>query len=363
MRIGSILFYDNLEAFLLISIFINTPCKTILWKDLKLSFATERRFFNQNPRIIEKIMHFCRSKIYMCMNKHLLAALIAFIIWGFFSLPLKPLENYDSMTILLFRVVFSVVFLGAYLVSKPMYITEVKNDWKELPLVSQRKQKFYLVLTGVLLGLNWLSFIYTMNHISVRATSMAYLVCPILTAFLAVFLLKEHLRRNQWMSLLISAIACTLLAYEAPKDVVAALFVGLTYALYLVFQKKIFIKRPTPLLLIQLLVALPAILVYLFLQDKKFVFPTELMFYALLLLISLLFTLVPLLLNIYALKGAPSSSVGMLLNINPLMAFLLSVFYWNERLDGLEVLAYSLIFIAVLLFNQHMLVRSKKLIA
>lgn len=192
---------------------------------------------------------------------------------------------------------------------------------------------------------------------------MAYLVCPILTAFLAVFLLKEHLRRNQWMSLLISAIACTLLAYEAPKDVVAALFVGLTYALYLVFQKKIFIKRPTPLLLIQLLVALSAILVYLFLQDKKFVFPTELMFYALLLLISLLFTLVPLLLNIYALKGAPSSSVGMLLNINPLMAFLLSVFYWNERLDGLEVLAYSLIFIAVLLFNQHMLVRSKKLIA
>lgn len=293
------------------------------------------------------------------MNKHLLAALLAFIIWGFFSLPLKPLEQYNSVVILLFRVLFSLSFLGVYLLAKPQHIREVWAEWKVMGVGHKKKQKFYLVLTGVLLALNWLSFIYTMNHISVRATSMAYLVCPILTAFLAVFILKEHLRRNQWLSLLISALACVLLAFDNPVDVVAALFVGLTYAQYLVLRNKVFIKRGTVLLFIQLIIALPAILLYLFLQDTPFLMPTESQFYILLLVIAVLFTLIPLLLNIYALQGALSSTVGMLLNINPMIAFLLSIFYWHEHIDFLQLLAYSLIFSAVLLFNQHMLYFSR----
>lgn len=289
------------------------------------------------------------------MNKHLLAALLAFIIWGFFSLPLKPLEEYDSMVILLFRVLLSLSFLGVYLLAKPQHVREVWAEWKVMDVAHKKRQSFYLVLTGVLLALNWLSFIYTMNHISVRATSMAYLVCPILTAFLAVFILKEHLRINQWVSLFISILACILLVFDNPVDVLAALFVGLTYAQYLVLRKKVFIKRGTVLLFIQLIVALPAVLLYLSFLDAPFVWPTEPQFYILLLVIAVLFTLIPLLLNIYALQGAPSSIVGMLLNINPMIAFLLSVFYWHEHIDLFQIIAYSLIFAAVLLFNQHII--------
>lgn len=294
------------------------------------------------------------------MNKYVLAAVTAFFIWGFFSIPLRPLQEYSSVSILLFRVIFSILLLIIYVATRTNYLREIKSDWEKLPKVAKKKQTLYIILNGAFLSLNWLSFIYTVNHVSVRATSLAYLIAPILTAFLAVWLLKEKLHSWQWGSILISVLACILLAYDTPFDALAALFVGFTFAIYLVIQKKIFIKRSTPLLLMQLLIALPRILVYLWSQKEGFIFPTDTNFYILLVVIAVFFTIIPLLLNIYALKGASSATVGMLININPIIIFLLSVFYWKEVIQNIQVIAFLLIFAAVVLFNHHLFYRKKR---
>ena len=229
-----------------------------------------------------------------------------------------------------------------------------------MPREATKKQAYYIILNGAFLSLTGLSFIYTVNHVSVRATSLAYLIAPILTAFLAVWLLKEKLHSWQWISIIISVLACILLAYDTPFDALAALFVGFTFAIYLVIQKKIFIKRSTPLLLMQLLIALPAILIYVWSQKENFTIPTEPNFYILLVIIAVFFTIIPLLLNIYALKGASSATVGMLININPIIIFLLSVFYWKELIQDVQIAAFLLIFGAVILFNQHLFFRRRK---
>ena len=294
------------------------------------------------------------------MKKHLWAAVAAFVIWGFFSLPLKPLADYSALTILLFRVVFSTFFLLIYLFNKKHFVKEMKEDWKLLVASERKKQLFYIILNALLLAFNWLAFIYTMNNVSVRATSLAYLICPILTAFLAVWILKERFVFWQWLSLGISVFACVLLVKDQPTDVIAGILVGLSYALFLVFQKIIFIKRGTLLLFIQLVIGMPFIFLYLYFQKEVLIVPSSFKFYSLLVVISFFFTIVPLLLNIYALRGAPSSTVGMLLNINPLIIFLLSIFYWKEPLDWTQVVSYSIIFLAVILFNKHLL-RSKML--
>jgi len=294
------------------------------------------------------------------MNKYVLAAVTAFFIWGFFSLPLRPLKEYSSVSILLFRVVFSILFLILYVATRTDYLREIKSDWMKLPKYEKKKQVFYILLNGVFLSLNWLSFIYTVNHISVRATSLAYLIAPILTAFLAVWLLKEKLHSWQWVSIIISVFACILLAYDTPFDALAALFVGFTFAIYLVIQKLIFIKRSTPLLLMQLFIALPGILAYVWYQNEGFNIPTEPRFHILLVVIAIFFTIIPLLLKIYALKGADSATVGMLININPIIIFLLSVFYWNEVIEHIQIIAFSLTFAAVLLFNHHLFSKKRR---
>src|SRR5690625_4706394 len=294
------------------------------------------------------------------MNKYVLAAVTAFFIWGFFSIPLRPLQEYSSVSILLYRVLYSILFLIIYVATRTNYLREIKTDWSKLPRVEKKKQTVYIVLNGIFLSLNWLSFIYTVNHVSVRATSLAYLIAPILTAFLAVWLLKEKLFTWQWISIIISILACILLAYDTPFDAVAALFVGFTFAIYLVIQKMIFIKRSTPLLLMQLLIALPAILAYVWYQNEGFNIPTDLNFHVLLVIIAVFFTIIPLLLKIYALKGASSATVGMLININPIIIFLLSVFYWKEVIQNTQIIAFLLIFAAVVLFNHHLFYRKKR---
>lgn len=296
------------------------------------------------------------------MNKHISAAILAFSIWGFFSLPLKPLDIYPAISILLFRVLFAITLLYLYLkFFKKEYLQEVRLDWKSYAPKKQKQQASLIALNGIFLAANWLSFIYTMNAISVRATSFAYLICPILTAILAIIILKEQLNHWKKISVLLCAIACIIIAYDDLSDMLAGLFVGGTYAFYLIIQKKITLKRSTPLLLFQLLIALPIILVYFFFQKDAIVIPQAYSFYSIMLLIAVLFTLIPLLLNIFALKGADSATVGFFLNINPVIAFLLSVFYWKESIAIQQVIGYIIIFIAILLFNmEYFKAQSKK---
>lgn len=218
-----------------------------------------------------------------------------------------------------------------------------------LSTAEKRKVLFTHTAGGILLTLNWFSFIYVMNHISVKATSLAYLVCPILTTLLAYFILKEKLLRTQWAAVMLSIIGCIILSYGHLLDMGYSLIVGLSYALYLVSQKggAGFDK----FLCLSFQIIFSAILLLPFYPIYSGPFPTEFRFYFYIEVIAVLFTIAPLLLNLFALKQISSSTVGMLMNINPLIAFLLAVFIFHEHLDLTQMLAYGLIFLAVLLFN------------
>ena len=129
----------------------------------------------------------------MPINKYFLAALIAFVIWGFFSLALKPLTDYASLDILFFRVFIATAFLLVInLFFRKLVVIEARKTFKEL---SNKKQKSAVIMTVVgrlLLVLNWFLFIYAVNHVSLQSASFAYIICPILTTVLAFILLKER---------------------------------------------------------------------------------------------------------------------------------------------------------------------------
>jgi len=87
--------------------------------------------------------------------------------------------------------------------------------------------------------------------------------------------------------------------------------------------------------------------------------PTASLFWGLMTLIVILFTIIPLFLNLYALKGMNSSSVGILMYTNPLINFLLALFYFKEVINLSQALAYLLILVSIMLFNEKLLFKSK----
>lgn len=205
---------------------------------------------------------------------------------------------------------------------------------------------------------NWFTFIFVMNHVSVKATSLAYLVCPILTTLLAYFLLKEKLLKTQWIAVGLSISGCVLLSYADIMDMFYSIIIGLTYASYLVSQRVN--KGFDKFIILTFHITLAALVLLPFYPFYSGPVPTEFKFYFCIETIAILFTIVPLFLNLFALSGINSSTVGMLLNINPMIAFMLAAFVYKEQITPLQITAYGIIFTAVLVFNSNHLFALKQ---
>lgn len=282
--------------------------------------------------------------------KYYAAALFSFVVWGMFSLVLKPLSDYAALDILTYRVAFAAIIIAIVSLTVRYKVTKANLSYiRSLTLSARNKIIGTTIFSAIMLAVNWYLYIYVMNTVSVNATSLAYLICPILTTVLAGVFLKERLNTGQWAAVGMSILSCILLSYGHFMDMLYSVIIALSYAIYLVLQKaNTQLDRFFTLTLHILISAI--LLIPMGLSSSSEVMHSDL-FFQYVLLIAVLFTIIPLFLNMYALKGLDSSVVGVLLYINPIIAFLLAVFYFNENITSLQGIAYGLIFVAVVVFN------------
>jgi chloramphenicol-sensitive protein RarD len=323
----------------------------------------QKAHINLNKIIIcnseqRKYFTFVPNFFFMRINKYYLAALAAFLIWGFFSLALKPIHHYPSLDILFYRVFLSVMLISS--INLFLRRDVLVKDWKNFIEKSKSDRNKIIRVNvggGLLLTANWFIFIFVMNHISVKAASFAYLVCPILTTVLAFVILKEKLSKWQWIAVGISVAGCVLLSFNSFADIFYSLIVALTYALYLVSQRKNTEVDKFVGLNIQLLTSGLVLLPFFPIYSGPV--PTEGLFYTCLVFIVVLFTIIPLFLNLFALKGVNSSTVGIMLYINPIINFLIAVFYYDEKVSGIQMISYTLILISIIVFNEKLIFNRK----
>jgi len=291
-------------------------------------------------------------------SKYYLAAISAFTIWGFFSFALKPMAIYQSVDILFYRVFMCAMLMLTFnlLFRKGV----VKQNITTFKLLPKRRRTVIVVLTfggGALLVANWFFFIYVMNHISIKAASFAYLVCPILTTVMAFFILHEKLSRWQWTAVALSIISCLILSFNNIADILFSLIVAITYALYLISQRKNTGFDKFLVLTVQLVFA--AIILLPFYPKYGTNMGEDVNFYLQILIISIVFTILPLYLNLYSLQGIKSSTMGILLYINPLLNFVIALFYYHEPINSFQIFAYLLIAFSIVMFNEKQIFRKR----
>ena len=294
----------------------------------------------------------------MQFNKYYASALGSFIIWGFFSLALKPLQEYASLDILFYRVFLaSILLLVINFVFRKKEIQKDLVFFKNLEFQVQKRIVFLTISGGFLLIFNWFLFIYAINHVSLQSASFAYMICPIVTTILAYLILKEKLSRWQWFSVALCIISCAILAYGHIEDLVYSLVIAFSFALYLISQRKNNQFDRFVILTVQMGIA--SIVILPFYPYYSGVLPTASLFYSLLVVIVIVFTIIPLYLNLYALKGMNSSAVGILMYTNPLIHFFLAVFYFKEEVHLNQIVSYGLILISIVIFNERFLFKKK----
>jgi chloramphenicol-sensitive protein RarD len=291
--------------------------------------------------------------------KYYAAAVSSFIIWGFISFCLRPLHNYASLDILFFRIFFSAGIISVItFVFRSTNFKEQAAIYKSLDRKTKKKTLLLTALGGLLLTANWFFYIYVMNQVSIKTASFAYLVCPILTAILASIILKEKLSGIQWMAVLLSAVSCVVLGIHSAVELIYSLIVALSYSFYLISQKKNIYFEKFVILTFQMLFS--ALLLLPFFPAFVTQIPNENSFYILIIILAIVFTIVPLLLNLLALKTIDSSTMGILLYINPILNFTIAYVYFNEATSTIQWVAYLIILFSIVLFNWKVILEKSK---
>lgn len=287
-------------------------------------------------------------------SRYLLAAFLSVAIWGFFSIPLRNLKAFPSEEILYYRIFTSLIVIWiAILLFRRKYL---KQDLKYFKSVSLREKKiiiWQIVGASILLTLNWYTFIYAVNNVSLKSAAFAYMVCPLITAFGGFLILKEELSKIKLLALSIALLSIVLLATGSIIEVLWSVGIAALYAFYLIIQRKM--QHLDKLNVLALQIAIAVILMMPFYLYHHEAFPEGLWFWSHIVIIAVIFTVIPLFLSLYALIGIPSSTLGIIIYLNPIIAFAIAVLYFNEQISFNQFLAYLLLLFAVFLFNWYLI--------
>ncbi|HEY0670442.1 MAG TPA: EamA family transporter [Sphingobacteriaceae bacterium] len=282
--------------------------------------------------------------------KYFIAAISSAVIWGFVFIPLRNLREFSAEQILYYRIITS--FIITWIITLLLRRQKVRSDIDYIRAQSGKQRNQLLVLTvvgGILITGNWFSFIYAVNSVSLKSAAFAYMICPLITALSGFLILKEQLSKVKILAIGIAFISILILAKGSAFEVMWSVFIASFYAFHLIIQRVIRHIDKFNMLSVQLAIA-TILMLPLFIYQFNGI-PHQAYFWLNILVIAVVFTIVPLFLSMYSLIGISSSTSGIIIYINPIISFAVAFFYFGERVGSLQLFAYSLLLVAVIVFN------------
>ncbi|MFN8407300.1 MAG: EamA family transporter [Sphingobacteriaceae bacterium] len=284
--------------------------------------------------------------------KHFAAAVGATAIWGTFSIPLRNLKEYPPNEVINYRLGLSLII--TWLIILLFRKDKIRQDISYIKSLSRKnriKLLKFISLAGLFLTGNWVSFLYAVNYVNLKSAAFGYMICPLITAMGGFFLLKEHLSITKLSSIGIALISVFLLAHGSMLDVLWSIFIAATYSSYLLLQRVIVGLDKLNVLGLQLILSALVIIPLSSYFFGTIPPPTATHFWTNILVVAFLFTVVPLFLVSYSLIGIPSSTLGIIVYLNPIIAFSIAFLYFEEEINQNQLIAYSLLLASVFLFN------------
>jgi chloramphenicol-sensitive protein RarD len=275
----------------------------------------------------------------------LVAAISAFAFWGLAPIYFKLLGPVAADEIIGHRVVWSVVFLGLVLILR--HRSRVLQH-----LRISRKTLLALLISGSLIVVNWLIFVYAVNSDRVLSTSLGYFINPLVSVVLGLLIFRERLVPLQALAVGIAAVGTLYMTLRVGQFPWIALGLAFTFALYSVVRKLTEVG-PMVGLFWETLLVMPFALVWLGLLagGGNLAFEHGDWILVMLLVGTGLVTVIPLLLFAAGVRRLPLSTIGILQYLAPTITFLLAVFVYGEPFSLDHAVTFSCIWIALLLFS------------
>ena len=162
----------------------------------------------------------------------LLAAVGAYVMWGFLPAYFVALKPVGPFEIVAWRVLFALAFC--------LILLTVTRSWGPFLAIARRPRTVLLMgAAGALIFVNWQTFLYGTLTDHVVETALGYFINPIVTVFLGVLVLRERLRPLQWIAVGISIIAVIVLAVGYGSLPWIALLLAGSFGAYGLIKKQV----------------------------------------------------------------------------------------------------------------------------
>jgi chloramphenicol-sensitive protein RarD len=272
-------------------------------------------------------------------------AVSAFLIWGISPIYWKALRSVPAFEIILHRIVWSFFLLV------PLII--IMRRWQEFIAVFKNLRTLLILLfTALIVGGNWLLYIWAVNSDHLLQASLGYYINPLVNVVLGMVFLKERLRPPQILAVVLATAGVLYLTLYYGEFPWIALTLAVSFGLYGLIRKVAPVSSLVGLTVETLLLSVPA-LVYLYYLDRLgqgSIFRVSLKLDLMLMGCSVV-TALPLLFFTLGARRLYLSTMGLLQYIAPSCMFVLAVFLFREPFASAQVLTFILIWTALAIYS------------
>lgn len=285
----------------------------------------------------------------------IIASAGAFALWGVLPAYWKTLGQVPAYEILCHRMFWSLlVTLG---------LVQLTGGMKRFR--AAMKVRRYLVtytITGVLLAVNWLLYIWAVNAGYIVEASLGYFINPLINVLFGVIFFGEKMRPLQWLALVFAFLGVLYLTIFYGEFPWIAVVLALCFAVYGLIHKKNDLGSLDALCLETGILFVPAAVVLFVLAVTGHASFGQIgVSYSLLLVGAGVVTTIPLLLFGYAAKRIPLSTLGLMQYIAPSINLIIGVYIYQEDFPLARLVGFAMVWCGLLLFmGEHLLQRYMK---
>ena len=278
-----------------------------------------------------------------------LCCLGCYTIWGGLPLYFRALDHIAPTELLAHRVLWSL--------PTGLVLILVAGNWTQLRAALTRRRVMWLSLSALLIGLNWLTFIWAISQERAMEASLGYYINPLVNVLIGAIFFAERLRPAQWAAVAMATAGVGVMTHAFGHFPWVAIVLCVSFALYGVIRKQVQVDSRAGFV-VEAAVLTPLALIWFswFLgQPNGRLFGEGGGDIAWLLAAGPI-TATPLILFALAAKRLRLSTIGMMQYIGPTLQFIISLLVFHEPFGLSHAIAFALIWTALAVFTTDSLV-------
>lgn len=291
------------------------------------------------------------------MNKHttgLIYGLGAYIIWGLLPLYWKIIEDAGAYEILAHRGIWSLLLCLLLLALR-------KQIRSAIQMVGKKRTLLLLLLASGLLTINWGVYIWSVTVNRVVEAALGYYITPLINVTFGVLLLREKLRRLQWISVGCAAVGVVILTVGYGALPWIAFVLSVSWGSYSLIKKSLNLGALETLSIETLFAFFPNFIYLILIESQGRATFGDSWLVSILLMGAGIATVAPLLLFNGSTTRLPLSTVGMLQYITPTIMLFIGVFVNNEDLQPTKFVGFAFIWVALGFLSRDLITSSRSL--